>query len=55
MNEEPMPLEPNQSPQSVIDNASIANCMTKNKESLKLKLMLRRPINVLVDQGILPR
>ncbi|CAL1265596.1 unnamed protein product [Larinioides sclopetarius] len=26
----------------------------KNKESLKVKLMLRRPLNQLVDQGILP-
>ena len=47
--------EPNLSPQSVVDCASLANSMNKNKESLKVKLMLRRPINVLVDQGILPR
>ncbi|KAI2804929.1 kinase mkl2 MAPK-like protein [Blomia tropicalis] len=51
----PTNSEPNRSPQSVVDCASLANCMGKNKESLKVKLMLRRPIDVLVDQGILPR
>lgn len=45
----------NLSPQAVVDEASITNCMSKNKESLKKKLMLRRPVDVLVDQGILPR
>ena len=49
-------LPPSQSPpQSVVDCASLTNCMVKNKESLKVKLMQRRPIDVLVDQGILPR
>lgn len=43
------------SPQAVVDEASITNCMSKNKESLQKKLMLRRPVDVLVDQGILPR
>lgn len=48
--------QPNMSPQSVVDSASITHsAMTKNKKSLKLKLLMRRPIDVLVDQGILPR
>ena len=42
------------SPKAEVDDASIKNCMDKNKESLKLKLMLRRPINQLVEQGIIP-
>jgi len=42
------------SPKAEVDNASLKNCMDKNKESLKLKLMLRRPINQLVEQGIIP-
>lgn len=42
-------------PQSVVDCASLANSMVKNKESLKVKLMQRRTIDVLVDQGIMPR
>lgn len=37
-----------------VDNRSLKNTMDKNKESLKVKLMLRRPINQLIDQGILP-
>jgi len=38
-----------------VDNQSLRNAMDKNKESLKVKLMLRRPINQLIEQGILPR
>lgn len=38
-----------------VDDASIKMAMDKNKESLKLKLMLRRPIQQLVEQGIIPR
>ncbi|GIY33550.1 myocardin [Caerostris extrusa] len=33
---------------------TIQRPIDKNKESLKVKLMLRRPLNQLVDQGILP-
>ncbi|GFS57558.1 myocardin-related transcription factor B, partial [Trichonephila inaurata madagascariensis] len=33
---------------------SLQRPIDKNKESLKVKLMLRRPLNQLVDQGILP-
>lgn len=45
----------NSPPKAEVDNASIRMSMDKNKESLKLKLMLRRPIHQLVEQGILPR
>ncbi|XP_064478987.1 inactive histone-lysine N-methyltransferase 2E-like isoform X2 [Ornithodoros turicata] len=37
-----------------VDEASLQQAMDKNKESLKVKLMLRRPISELVDQGIMP-
>lgn len=43
------------SPQAIVDEASIQKAMDRNKESLKVKLLLRRPINQLVEQGILPR
>lgn len=43
------------SPRSVVDEASIQKAMERNKESLKVKLLLRRPISQLVEQGILPR
>lgn len=43
------------SPRAVVDDASIQKAMDKNKESLKVKLLLRRPIGQLVEQGILPR
>lgn len=43
------------SPRSVVDEASIQKSMERNKESLKVKLLLRRPISQLVEQGILPR
>ncbi|CAN8029787.1 unnamed protein product, partial [Ixodes persulcatus] len=41
------------SPPSV-DEASLHQAMDRNKESLKVKLMLRRPITQLVEQGIMP-
>lgn len=43
------------SPRAVVDDASIQKAMDKNKESLKVKLLLRRPIGQLVEQGIVPR
>ena len=43
------------SPRAVVDEASIQSAMDKIKESLKVKLLLRRPISQLVEQGILPR
>ncbi|RWS12724.1 hypothetical protein B4U79_02052, partial [Dinothrombium tinctorium] len=46
------PLE--SSPKAEVDEASIRKAMDKNKESLKVKLMLRRPISQLVEQGIIP-
>lgn len=49
---EPMEADAGSPP---VDNRSLKNTMDKNKESLKVKLMLRRPINQLIDQGILPR
>uniref|UniRef100_T1JBK9 SAP domain-containing protein n=1 Tax=Strigamia maritima TaxID=126957 RepID=T1JBK9_STRMM len=45
------PLSP---PKCEVDETPIQKTMDKNKESLKVKLMLRRPIAQLVDQGILP-
>ncbi|KAI1292150.1 3-phosphoinositide-dependent protein kinase 1 [Halotydeus destructor] len=42
------------SPRATIDVGSIQQRLDKNKESLKVKLLLRRPINQLIDQGILP-
>lgn len=42
-------------PKSEVDEGSLQQAMGKNRESLKVKLMLRRPINQLVEQGILPR
>ncbi|XP_015906589.1 myocardin-related transcription factor A [Parasteatoda tepidariorum] len=41
-------------PKAQVDEASLQLAMDKNKESLKMKLMNRRPINQLVDQGIIP-
>lgn len=41
-------------PKAIVDEASLQKAMNKNKESLKVKLMLRRPINQLVEQGIMP-
>lgn len=42
------------SPQITTDDASIMQALDKNKESLKRKLMMRRSLNELVDQGIYP-
>ncbi|XP_023221690.1 MKL/myocardin-like protein 1 [Centruroides sculpturatus] len=41
-------------PKAIVDDASLQKAMNKNKESLKVKLMLRRPLNQLVEQGIMP-
>lgn len=43
------------SPRSVVDDSSLQQSMDRNKESLKVKLLLRRPVTQLVEQGILPR
>ncbi|XP_044752412.1 myocardin-related transcription factor B isoform X4 [Coccinella septempunctata] len=40
------------SPKAVIDTSPLH--INQNKESLKVKLMLRRPLDQLVDQGIMP-
>uniref|UniRef100_A0A8D8VM12 MKL/myocardin-like protein 2 n=1 Tax=Cacopsylla melanoneura TaxID=428564 RepID=A0A8D8VM12_9HEMI len=45
------PLSP---PKAEVDDSPLQKSMDKNKESLKVKLMLRRPINQLVAQGIMP-
>ncbi|KAK3090601.1 hypothetical protein FSP39_013002 [Pinctada imbricata] len=42
------------SPQSSLEEMSLQQSMDKNKESLKRKLMMRRSVNELVDQGIYP-
>ncbi|XP_052263411.1 nuclear factor of activated T-cells 5-like isoform X1 [Dreissena polymorpha] len=42
------------SPQQMTDEASLMVTLDKNKESLKRKLMMRRSLNELVDQGIYP-
>ncbi|XP_050436518.1 myocardin-related transcription factor A-like isoform X2 [Adelges cooleyi] len=41
-------------PSAEVDDSPLQKSMDKNKESLKVKLMLRRPINQLVAQGIMP-
>ncbi|XP_037048918.1 myocardin-related transcription factor B-like isoform X2 [Bradysia coprophila] len=41
-------------PKAVVDSSPLQAQMDKNKESLKVKLMVRRPINQLVEQGIMP-
>lgn len=43
------------SPRVVVDEGSLQKAMEKNKESLKVKLSLRRSHDQLVQQGILPR
>lgn len=45
------PLSP---PKAEVDETPIHRAMDRHKESLKVKLLLRRPINQLVDQGIMP-
>ncbi|XP_055376874.1 serine-rich adhesin for platelets [Condylostylus longicornis] len=41
-------------PKAVIDSSPLQPQLDKNKESLKVKLMVRRPITQLVEQGIIP-
>lgn len=38
-----------------IDTSSIQQQMARNKELLQVKLMVRRPISQLIEQGIMPR
>ena len=44
-----------QSMMMTTDDLCANSSMDKNKESLKVKLMLRRPIQQLIEQGIIPR
>nr|SVE73500.1 EOG090X04KW [Daphnia atkinsoni] len=37
-----------------VDDSPLQKCMDRNKQSLKVKLMMRRPYMQLVDQGIMP-
>ncbi|XP_058821041.1 uncharacterized protein LOC131683224 isoform X2 [Topomyia yanbarensis] len=41
-------------PKSIIDCSPLQAAMDKNKESLKVKLLVRRTMNQLVEQGIMP-
>ncbi|CAH2240867.1 jg27262 [Pararge aegeria aegeria] len=41
-------------PKVVVDDSPLQPAMGKHKESLKVKLMMRRPFNQLVAQGIMP-
>nr|CAG4651753.1 EOG090X04KW [Triops cancriformis] len=41
-------------PKAEVDESPLQNAMDRNKESLKVKLMTRRPITQLVEQGIMP-
>ncbi|XP_050086393.1 uncharacterized protein LOC126571694 isoform X2 [Anopheles aquasalis] len=41
-------------PKAVIDSSPLQSAMDKNKESLKVKLLVRRSFNQLVEQGIMP-
>ncbi|GAB6027244.1 hypothetical protein CHUAL_001530 [Chamberlinius hualienensis] len=51
----PSSFGPSKSPSKTdVDETPIQKTMDKHKESLKVKLLLRRPINQLVDQGIMP-
>ncbi|KAI5697691.1 hypothetical protein M8J75_014295 [Diaphorina citri] len=51
----PIPPQPPLSPpKAEVDDSPLQKSMDKNKESLKVKLMLRRPITQLVAQGIMP-
>lgn len=52
---EPASSPPRVSPPKVIvDDSPLQPLIGKHKESLKVKLMMRRPINQLVAQGIMP-
>ncbi|KFB51923.1 AGAP001472-PA-like protein [Anopheles sinensis] len=42
-------------PKAVIDSSPLQSAMDKNKESLKVKLLVRRSFDQLVQQGIMPR
>ncbi|XP_075160914.1 myocardin-related transcription factor [Haematobia irritans] len=47
--------DPRQSPpKAIVDSSPLQPQMDKNKESLKVKLMVRRPHSQLVEQGIIP-
>uniref|UniRef100_A0A182JCD1 SAP domain-containing protein n=1 Tax=Anopheles atroparvus TaxID=41427 RepID=A0A182JCD1_ANOAO len=41
-------------PKAVIDSSPLQSAMDKNKESLKVKLLVRRSLDQLVQQGIMP-
>nr|XP_022901975.1 MKL/myocardin-like protein 2 isoform X2 [Onthophagus taurus] len=41
-------------PKAVVDTSPLLNSLEQNKESLKVKLMVRRPVDQLVAQGIMP-
>ncbi|GJQ84198.1 hypothetical protein Trydic_g2870 [Trypoxylus dichotomus] len=41
-------------PKAIVDSSPLLNSLEQNKESLKVKLMLRRPLDQLVAQGIMP-
>ncbi|KAF5289176.1 hypothetical protein FQR65_LT02066 [Abscondita terminalis] len=41
-------------PKAIVDTTPLLNTLEQNKESLKVKLMLRRPFDQLVAQGIMP-
>lgn len=41
-------------PKAIIDSSPLQAAMDKNKESLKVKLLVRRSLNQLVEQGIMP-
>lgn len=41
-------------PKTLVDSSPLQTSMERNRESLKIKLMVRRSANQLVEQGILP-
>ncbi|CRL04423.1 CLUMA_CG017509, isoform A [Clunio marinus] len=41
-------------PKAIVDSSPLQSAMDKNRESLKVKLLVRRSANQLVEQGILP-
>lgn len=41
-------------PKAIVDTSPLLNSLEQNKESLKVKLLLRRPVEQLVAQGIMP-
>jgi hypothetical protein len=46
---------PDSMPVREIDTSSIQTLMSHNRQQLQVKLLVRRPIAALIDQGILPR